>query len=186
MPQFTTPSCICCGLVPRPGRELPGIQDAVLRTAERILGDESPEDGTIQLPQKCHLRMLLFKYQIGMVMGRRGSTINEMRSKSSATIKLMSPANSVPVVPCALPDDEMIVVRTHLPTPVRPWLDCCCRGCHVLTMLHHLCHTHRHRLSGTIYSTHQCDPSSGLLHSQPGLKHLFALPCRLLARPTRP
>jgi len=94
----------------RPSKELPGVQDAVLRTAERILGDENQDDGSIKLPHKCHLRMLLYKHQIGMVMGKKGSTINEMRNKSSATIKLVSPANGVPIVPCALPDDEMVTV----------------------------------------------------------------------------
>lgn len=54
--------------------------------------------------------MLLYKHQIGMVMGKKGSTINEVRNKSSATIKLVSPANGVPIVPCALPDDEMVTV----------------------------------------------------------------------------
>jgi hypothetical protein len=95
----------------RPGKDLPGIQDAVLRTAERILGDENLEDGSIKLPHKCTLRLLLYKPQIGLVMGKRGSTINEMRNKSSATIKLLSPEqDGVPIVPCALPDDEMVMV----------------------------------------------------------------------------
>jgi hypothetical protein len=104
----------------RPGKDLPGIQDAVLRTAERILGDENLEDGSIKLPHKCTLRMLLYKPQIGLVMGKRGSTINEMRNKSSATIKLLSPEQSgVPIVPCALPDDEMIVVGEHCARTLR-------------------------------------------------------------------
>lgn len=103
----------CCYASLRPGKDLPGIQDAVLRTAERILGDENQEDGTIKLPHKCQLRMLLYKHQIGMVMGKKGSTINEMRNKSSATIKLVSPANGVPIVPCALPDDEMVTVSSR-------------------------------------------------------------------------
>lgn len=104
-------TCGCAGRFScRPGKDLPGIQDAVLRTAERILGDENPEDGSIKLPHKCQLRMLLYKHQIGMVMGRKGSTINEMRNKSSASIKLLSPTNGQPIVPCALPDDEMISV----------------------------------------------------------------------------
>lgn len=54
--------------------------------------------------------MLLYKPQIGLIMGKKGCTINEMRNKSSATIKLLSPANGMPIVPCALPDDEMITV----------------------------------------------------------------------------
>lgn len=110
------PLVLTCGRVGclascRPGKDLPGIQDAVLRTAERILGDENPEDGSIKLPHKCQLRMLLYKHQIGMIMGKKGSTINEMRNKSSASIKLLSPNNDgQPIVPCALPDDEMISV----------------------------------------------------------------------------
>lgn len=58
--------------------------------------------------------MLLYKHQIGLIMGKKGATINEMRNKSSASIKLLSPANGVPIVPCALPDDEMISVSLSL------------------------------------------------------------------------
>jgi hypothetical protein len=47
-------------------------------------------------------------------MGKKGATINEMRNKSSASIKLLSPANGVPIVPCALPDDEMISVSLRV------------------------------------------------------------------------
>lgn len=108
--QIFTRAYLCAHFACRPGKDLPGIQDAVLRTAERILGDENPDDGSIKLPHKCQLRMLLYKHQIGMIMGKRGSTINEMRNKSSATIKLVSPHDGIPVAPCAFPDDEIITV----------------------------------------------------------------------------
>jgi hypothetical protein len=46
-----------------------------------------------------------------MVMGKKGATINEIRTKSGAAVKLLSPERGVPVVPMAEVDDELIVVR---------------------------------------------------------------------------
>lgn len=89
-----------------------GIQEALLRTAERILGEEA-SSGTIKLPHKCTLRMLLFKYQIGAVMGKKGSAINEIRNKSGASVKLLTPSNGVPIVPCAEPEDELLTVSSE-------------------------------------------------------------------------
>jgi hypothetical protein len=85
----------------------------VLRTAERIIGEESP-GGIVKLPHKATLRMLLFKYQIGAVMGKKGAAINEIRNKSGATVKLTTPQAGAPIVPCAEKDDELITVRSAL------------------------------------------------------------------------
>jgi hypothetical protein len=95
------PSC-------RPNKQLAGIQEAVLRTTERIIGDDSPTG--LKLPHKATLRMLLFKYQIGAVMGKKGAAINEIRNKSGATVKLTTPQPGAPIVPCAEKDDELITV----------------------------------------------------------------------------
>jgi predicted PilT family ATPase len=92
----------------RPNKPLAGIQDAVLRTVERIIGDESPTG--LKLPHKAGLRMLLFKYQIGAVMGKKGAAINEIRNKSGATVKLTTPQPGAPIVACAEHDDELITV----------------------------------------------------------------------------
>uniref|UniRef100_A0A383V282 K Homology domain-containing protein n=1 Tax=Tetradesmus obliquus TaxID=3088 RepID=A0A383V282_TETOB len=92
-----------------PGAAEPRIQLAVMRTAERIIGDESP-DGQLKLPHKASLRMLLFKFQIGAVMGKKGATINEIRNKSGATVKLTTPQPGAPIVPAAERDDELITV----------------------------------------------------------------------------
>lgn len=86
-----------------------GVQEALLRTAERILGEET-SSGAIKLPQKCTLRMLLYKHQIGAVMGKKGATINEIRTKSGAGVKLVTPSNGVAIVPGAEPDDELVLV----------------------------------------------------------------------------
>eukprot|EP00878_Enallax_costatus_P010197 GHUV01010645.1.p1 GENE.GHUV01010645.1~~GHUV01010645.1.p1 ORF type:complete len:362 (+),score=95.18 GHUV01010645.1:170-1255(+) len=93
-----------------PGKPMAGIQEALLRTAERILGEETPT-GAIKLPHKCTLRMLLFKYQIGAIMGKKGSAINEIRNKSGASVKLLTPSNGVPIVPPAEPDDELLTMN---------------------------------------------------------------------------
>jgi hypothetical protein len=53
----------------RPDKPLCGLQDAVLRTAERILGGGEGADGEVALPPRCHLRMLLYKYQVGWGCG---------------------------------------------------------------------------------------------------------------------
>jgi hypothetical protein len=111
--QLSKPSC-------RPNKSLAGIQEAVLRTTERIIGDDSP--GGLKLPHKATLRMLLFKYQIGAVMGKKGAAINEIRNKSGATVKLTTPQPGTPIVPCAEKDDELLTVSS---TRV-------CRGCVVL------------------------------------------------------
>ncbi|WIA40089.1 hypothetical protein OEZ86_013501 [Tetradesmus obliquus] len=92
-----------------PGAAEPRIRLAVMRTAERIIGDESP-DGQLKLPHKASLRMLLFKFQIGAVMGKKGATINEIRNKSGATVKLTTPQPGAPIVPAAERDDELITV----------------------------------------------------------------------------
>ncbi|KAF6263313.1 hypothetical protein COO60DRAFT_1635330 [Scenedesmus sp. NREL 46B-D3] len=91
-----------------PNKPTAGIQEAVLRTAEHIMGDESA--GKVQLPHKATLRMLLFKYQVGAVMGKRGAAINEIRNKSGASVKLTTPHGGVPIVPSAEMDDELITV----------------------------------------------------------------------------
>lgn len=93
----------------RPSKPVAGVQEAALRTAERILGEETPS-GVIKLPHKCTLRMLLFKYQIGAVMGKKGQAINEIRNKSGASVKLLSPQGGAPIVPAADADDELITV----------------------------------------------------------------------------
>jgi hypothetical protein len=80
----------------------------VLRTTERIIGDDSPTG--LKLPHKATLRTLLFKYQIGAVMGKKGAAINEIRNKSGATVKLTTPQPGAPIVPCAEKDDELITV----------------------------------------------------------------------------
>lgn len=98
-------TCCCAGC--RPGK--PSVQMALLRTAERIMGEEV-SGGDVKLPHKCQLRMLLFKYQIGAVMGKKGATINEIRNKSAASVKLLTPQGGVPIVPCAELDDELITV----------------------------------------------------------------------------
>lgn len=84
----------------------------MLRTAEHIMGDESA--GKVQLPHKATLRMLLFKYQVGAVMGKRGAAINEIRNKSGASVKLTTPHGGVPIVPSAEMDDELITVSAVL------------------------------------------------------------------------
>eukprot|EP00775_Hariotina_reticulata_P013228 gene13228-13359_t len=92
-----------------PSKPVAGVQEAALRTAERILGEETPS-GVIKLPHKCSLRMLLFKYQIGAVMGKKGQAINEIRNKSGASVKLLSPQAGAPIVPAADADDELITI----------------------------------------------------------------------------
>jgi polyribonucleotide nucleotidyltransferase len=72
--------------------------------------------------------MLLFKYQIGAVMGKKGATINEIRNKSGATVKLTTPQGGAPIVPCAERDDELITVRGKaLHDAVMVWCVACCR-----------------------------------------------------------
>jgi hypothetical protein len=66
------------------------------------------------MPDYCELRLLVFKWQVGAVMGKRGATINRIRSNSAATIKVIQPERGMPVVPCAVDDDELILVSLTL------------------------------------------------------------------------
>ena len=85
-------------------------QVAVLQALARIVGEE--EGG--QVPEEVTLKMLVFKWQVGAVMGKRGTNINEIRKGSRANIRVTQPSSSGPVVPCAMEDDELITVRSNL------------------------------------------------------------------------
>lgn len=51
--------------------------------------------------------MLIFKYQVGAVIGKKGQTIADIRRESRAMVKVLQ----APDTPnCAAPDDEMITI----------------------------------------------------------------------------
>ncbi|KAF8062967.1 hypothetical protein HT031_003806 [Scenedesmus sp. PABB004] len=91
------------------GKPVAGVQEALLRTAERIVGEEGP-GGAMLMPPKCTLRLLLAKPQIGIIMGKKGAAITELRSKSGASIKLTAPTAGAPVVPPADVGDELLTI----------------------------------------------------------------------------
>jgi transcription antitermination factor NusA-like protein len=66
-----------------------------------------------EIPDEVTVKMLVFKWQVGAVMGKRGSNINDIRKSSRANIRVTQPSTSGPVVPCAMDDDELITVRSN-------------------------------------------------------------------------
>lgn len=92
-----------------PAKPMARVQQALLRTAERILGEEGSE-GAIKMPHQCTLRMLLYPSEVDIVMGKRGQTINDIRNKSGAAIKLTAPSPGIPLLPCCELHDEVLTL----------------------------------------------------------------------------
>lgn len=76
---------------------------------DRVVGDELP-DGSVKPPEAATVRLLVFKHEIGSVLGLRGAVINEIRSQTGASIKIEDNAGEAGL-PIALPDDQLVKVR---------------------------------------------------------------------------
>jgi hypothetical protein len=65
--------------------------------------------GDVKLPDTALVRLLVFKYEIGSVLGIRGSVINEIRKQTGASIKIEDNAGEAGLA-VALPDDQLVQV----------------------------------------------------------------------------
>jgi hypothetical protein len=99
-------------------------------------------------------------------MGKRGATINRIRSNSAATIKVIQPERGLPVVPCAVDDDELILVSPACCCCCCCWSGCsaalgrvlCCSGQGAVLSAHHSQQqpaSHVAWISGRLLSVHQ-------------------------------
>ena len=80
-----------------------------MQALDRVVGDEQPGGG-VKLPDQASVRMLVFKYEIGSVLGLRGGMINEIRQQTGAGIKIEDNAGDHGM-PVALEDDQLVKVR---------------------------------------------------------------------------
>ena len=69
-------------------------QHALVRMLHRIFADEIDNEGGAT---KVSVRMLVDNSQVGPILGKGGATINSMREKSGAVIKVIQGASDLPV-----------------------------------------------------------------------------------------
>lgn len=69
-------------------------QRALLKMLERIFADEVDNEG---VTAKVSVRILVDNSQVGPLLGKAGATINSMREKSGANIKVIQGASDLPV-----------------------------------------------------------------------------------------
>lgn len=69
-------------------------QLALIRMLDRIFADEVDNEGGVA---KVSVRMLVDNSQVGPILGKAGATINAMREKSGANIKVIQGASDLPV-----------------------------------------------------------------------------------------
>lgn len=79
---------------------------------DRIVGDEAP-DGGVTPPEAAAARLLVFKHEIGPVLGARGAAINGVRHSTGASVKIDDNVGEAGM-PVALPDDQLVKVRRVL------------------------------------------------------------------------
>lgn len=85
--------------------ELVPAQQALLTLLERIFADEVGEEG---IEAKVMVRLLVDNSQVGPLLGKGGSVINEMRDKSGALIRVIQGATDLPVF--RGPTDQLVQV----------------------------------------------------------------------------
>lgn len=84
-------------------------QYALIKLLDRIFSDEVDNEGG---SAKVTVRMLVDNSQVGPILGKGGATINHMREKSGANIKVIQGASDLPVFR-GLTDELVQVGRRH-------------------------------------------------------------------------
>jgi hypothetical protein len=103
------PAGPCLARARRPGRARAPAQEALLLVLDRAAGDELPGGG-VKPPSQASARLLVFKHEIGSVLGLRGATVKEIRQATGAAVKIDDNAGEAGVV-VALPDDQLVKAR---------------------------------------------------------------------------
>lgn len=80
-------------------------QDALLKLLDRIFADELDNEGG---GAKVMVRMLVDSSQVGPILGKAGSSINDMRNRSGANIRVIQGATDLPIF--RGPTDELVQV----------------------------------------------------------------------------
>ncbi|KAL6969619.1 hypothetical protein U1Q18_029329 [Sarracenia purpurea var. burkii] len=88
-------------------------QDALFKVHERVIADELLVNDEFEESQKVTVRMLVPSDQIGCIIGKGGQVIQNMRTETSAQIRVLS-SDHLP--PCASNSDELLQVTLHLST----------------------------------------------------------------------
>lgn len=80
-------------------------QEALLKLLDRIFADELDNEGG---SAKVMVRMLVDSSQVGPILGKAGSSINDMRNRSGANIRVIQGATDLPIF--RGPTDELVQV----------------------------------------------------------------------------
>eukprot|EP00803_Ostreobium_quekettii_P006325 evm.model.scf_387.2 EVM.evm.TU.scf_387.2 scf_387:54486-59494(+) len=90
---------------PDSNEELVPAQDALLKLLDRIFTDEVDEEGE---EVKVMVRLLVDSSQVGPLLGKGGSVINEMRSRSGGQIRVIQGATDLPIF--RGPTDQLVQI----------------------------------------------------------------------------
>jgi poly(rC)-binding protein 2/3/4 len=87
-------------------------QDALLKIHDKIAGDEDPNDGVVHEKSETAgdvtARILVPGNQVGCLLGKGGSIIQQLRNDTGAGIRVL-PSENLPQ--CALKSDELVQVN---------------------------------------------------------------------------
>eukprot|EP00897_Mesotaenium_endlicherianum_P003561 jgi/Mesen1/3232/ME000187S02395 len=96
-----------------PERAWSSAQDGLMRVHARLVELQlSPEDSTMPAGVPMSARLLVPSNQIGCLLGKGGSIIQQMRDETGAQIRVLG-QDQVPG--CALPSDELLQVLGEVP-----------------------------------------------------------------------
>lgn len=113
-----------------PSKPRAPAQEALLAVLERALSEPSHTSGcTLQPPPPGPLtaRLLVFKHEIGAVLGLRGAVVGEIRARSGAAVRIEDDAGDK--LPLALADDQLVQVGAgdgRLPSILK-FVEVCCK-----------------------------------------------------------
>ncbi|KAK9107545.1 hypothetical protein Syun_023556 [Stephania yunnanensis] len=82
-------------------------QDGLFRVHDRIIAEEVPEDDDPEGLPQVTIRLLVASDQIGCVIGKGGTIIQNMRSDTGAQIRILKNEH---LPPCALSTDELLQI----------------------------------------------------------------------------
>ncbi|XP_064991046.1 KH domain-containing protein HEN4-like isoform X3 [Musa acuminata AAA Group] len=133
-------------------------QDALLKIHDRIAADEILRGGVVQSKTEpddvVTARILVPKNQVGCLLGKGGTIIQQLRSETGANIRVL-PSDHLP--PCAMDSDELVQV-SGVPSIVKKALY------RISTLLHQHPHKENPPLEDLIYASTQ-----GSYHSEPSV-----------------
>ncbi|CAK9173895.1 unnamed protein product [Ilex paraguariensis] len=90
------------------------VQKALLLVFQRIAEGDSEMDGGVEESNKSAtvaVRLLVFSFQVGCLLGKGGSVIKQMSSETGAQIRIL-PRDKLP--PCASSTDELVQISGGL------------------------------------------------------------------------